>query len=98
MERSRHPKPNLYFFSPPQLFSNLNPTLEDNLINKDNVVEEGIPEERKPGELKEALHNTKTVQEDNLYDNLVETQQFIFCRRICDLLQTLHIFRILHII
>jgi hypothetical protein len=64
------------FSPPPQFFPNLNPTLEDNLINEDDVVEKGMPEERRLEVLEEARHNAKTAREDHLYDDLAETQQF----------------------
>ena len=49
LEKSRHSKSTVFFSPSQQFFSNLDPDLEDNLINEDNVVEE---EMQKKEELK----------------------------------------------
>jgi hypothetical protein len=64
------------FFPPPQFFSNINSSLKFNIINEDNIIEEGIREERRVEVFKEARRNAKTAREVYLYDKLVETQQF----------------------
>ena len=61
------------FFPSPTGLLKYNPSGEDNLINKDDIVEEGMQEERSIWILKEARYNVMIAQEDDLYNKLVET-------------------------
>ena len=64
------------FFPPPQFSANLNPLLENSILIENIIAEEGASSKDQDDALQEAREIARTAQEDDLYNQLDETQQF----------------------
>ena len=79
--KTKPSKTECVFFPPPQFFANLIPSLGKGIVVEEVISKEGIPSEDNSDAIQEAQETARVAKEDDLYDQLEETQQFDVANR-----------------